>query len=123
SNAAGDRHTRRCGRALPVVRGVHPANAQWAAGNAQGLHPSAAAAAGPSIGPATTASRRVRRFVNLLPSADLEDLRPADGTGAFGRRSAIFHGDLLGVLDLALGLALHAVAICHGSLLHLVELV
>ena len=50
----------------------------------------------------------------LLPSADLEDLGSADRAGALGRGATILHGDLLGVLDLALGLALHAVASSHG---------
>src|SRR5438445_5515925 len=55
-----------------------------------------------------------RRRSELLPSADLEDLCAADGTGALGRRATILHRDLLGVFDFALGLALHAVAGSHG---------
>src|SRR6266851_9967691 len=46
----------------------------------------------------------------LLTSADLEHLRAAHRADPLGSRSAILHRDLPGVLDLTLGLALHAVA-------------
>ncbi len=47
----------------------------------------------------------------VLPgSTDLEDLRAALRAGSLSSRSAILHRDLLGILDFALGLALHAVA-------------
>src|SRR4029077_13203341 len=42
--------------------------------------------------------------------ADLEDRGAAGWTGALGRRLAVLHGDRLGVLDVALRLALEAVA-------------
>ena len=56
----------------------------------------------------------IARAIELLASANLEDLGAADRTGALGRWAPVLHGDLLGVLDLALGLALHAVTSSHG---------
>src|SRR5437899_1695338 len=47
---------------------------------------------------------------DLLAGADLEHLRAAHRAGPLGSGSAILHRNLPGVLDLTLGLALHAVA-------------
>jgi hypothetical protein len=54
---------------------------------------------------------------DLLASADLENLGPARWARALSGRTTVFHGDLLCVLDFALGFALHAVASSHGGLL------
>lgn len=48
----------------------------------------------------------------LLGRADLEDPGATDRTRPFCRRTAVLHGDLLCVLDIALGLAFHAVSRC-----------
>src|SRR5207247_4151082 len=46
----------------------------------------------------------------LARCADLEDLRPADRADALGRGPAVLHRDLLRILDLTRGLALHAIS-------------
>src|SRR5713226_6464710 len=50
---------------------------------------------------------------DLRHCADLEDLRSADRAGALRRGPPVLHRDLLRVLDLARGLAFHAVASRH----------
>jgi hypothetical protein len=54
----------------------------------------------------------------LAGLADLEDLGAAVGADAFGRRPPVLHGDLLGILDLLLGAALHTVSFHFSPSLH-----
>ena len=53
----------------------------------------------------------------MLALADLEHLCAALRAHALCRRPTILHGDLLGVLHLPLGAALHAISIHCGTLL------
>jgi hypothetical protein len=73
-------------------------------------------AAGPRQDRARTPT--VRTSINpergcLLRNPDLEDFRSARRACAFGCRTPIFHGDLLGSFDVALRFALHAIACGH----------
>ncbi len=60
--------------------------------------------------------RVISPSTRLFDGADLEDLGAADLAGASSCGSTVLHRDLLGGFDLALGLALHAVAHrCRGG--------
>ena len=62
-----------------------------------------------------------RAIERLARSPDLEHLGPALRALALGCRTAILHGDLNGVFDLTLRLALHAIRFCcHLGYLRLV---
>jgi hypothetical protein len=50
------------------------------------------------------------RALKLLRLADLEDLGAALGAGTLSGRAPVLHNDVLGVLDVTLRLALHAVS-------------